>query len=116
MYLKISFYEYAEHEWDDTCREYLTAEISVALQPGALAAAQQEDGGRHRHRQDQQHLVGQVQHRRDGQRAEGHMGQPVPDEGKALEHQRHPEQGGAQSDQNAHDQGVPDKGKSKIIL
>lgn len=39
MYLKISFYEYAEHEWDDECREYLLREVSVPLNPGVVAEA-----------------------------------------------------------------------------
>lgn len=39
MHLKISFYEYAEHEWDDECREYLLREVSVPLNPGVVAEA-----------------------------------------------------------------------------
>lgn len=39
MYLKISFYEYSEHEWDDDCREHLLREVCVPLRTGVVAEA-----------------------------------------------------------------------------
>ena len=88
----------------------------VALQAGPLAPPQQQDGRRHRDRQHQQHLVGELEHRGDGQRPEGHVGQAVADEGEPLEHQRDPEQGGAQGDEHPHHQRVAHKGEGEVVL
>ena len=52
----------------------------VAFDLGVLPGPQQQDRGKDRDRQHQQHFVGQVENRRDGHGAEGHMRKAVPDE------------------------------------
>ena len=80
-----------------------------------LSGGQQQDGAENGHRHHQEHIVAQPQHGGHRHGAEGHVAQTVADEGKAPQHQGHPQQGGAEGYQHAHQQGVLHKGQLQII-
>ena len=88
----------------------------VAVDARLLPRAEQEDGAEDRDGQDEEHVAApQTQHGGDGGRAEGHVAQPVADEGKPLEHERDAEERRAQRDQNAHDQRIAHGGIGEIL-
>ena len=87
---------------------------SVSLDFGILPGAQQQHGAYHRHRQHNHHAIGHIQHRCHRHGTERHMGKAVTDERKPLEHQGNTQQGGTQSNQYPHNQGVTDKGIAEV--
>ena len=88
----------------------------VALDTAVLARPQQQDGAQDGDGHGEKHVVRQMQHARHSHGREGHVGQAVADEGKALEHQGDAQERGTQGDEHAHDQRIAHKGKLQIHL
>ena len=87
----------------------------VAARLFVFPGAKEEDRAQDGDRQHEEHLIGKMEHGGNGERAEGGMGQPVPDKGEAPQNQRDAEERRAERDQHPDDQGALDKRIGEIF-